>query len=159
MLTQALSAAISVPGLIITVPRLMDCAQVFKLNYSYDLPDPGRAMRNNGFAGKSVSAVLGGWTFSGITSFISGPPFTPSPVYDYCNSQNITGSSDGPRITVVGDPNLPKSQQTIYRTFNTAAFAVTPVGSFGNAAPGTLRGPGLQELGHRAEKGDSVGAW
>ena len=123
-------------------PLSFDRSQVFKLNYSYDLPDPGHSLRSKGFTGKSVSAVLGGWTFSGVTSFISGAPFTPT--FTTTNSENITGSSDGPRITVVGDPSLPKSQQTIYRTFNTSAFVVTPVGSFGNAAPGILRGPGLE---------------
>jgi hypothetical protein len=120
-------------------PLSYDRSQVFKLNYSADLPDPGHGV--SGFGGKALSAVAGSWTLSGITSFITGAPFTPS--FTTTNSQNITGSSDGPRITVIGDPNLPDGQGTIYHTFNTAAFAVTPVGSFGNASPGILRGPGL----------------
>jgi outer membrane receptor protein involved in Fe transport len=45
---------------------------------------------------------------------------------------------------VIGDPSLPKDQQTVNHTFNTAAFVVTPVGSFGNAGPGILRGPGVE---------------
>jgi hypothetical protein len=122
-------------------PLSFDRSQVLKINYSYDLPDPGKAIRDGG-ARKVTSGVLGGWTLSGVTSFSSGAPFTPT--FTTTNGQNITGSTDSARITVVGDPNLPSSQQTIYKTFNTAAFVLTPVGSFGNAAAGLLRGPGLQ---------------
>ena len=118
-----------------------DRSQVFKLNYSYDLPDPGHRMGKS-LAAKAVTFAAGNWTLSGVTSFVSGAPFTPT--FTTTNSQNITGSTDGARITVVGDPTLPSNQRTIYHTFNTAAFVVTPVGSFGNVAPGLLRGPGLE---------------
>ena len=105
-------------------PLTFDRSKIFKLNYSYDLPDPGRLVGGDTMGSKVVSTVLGHWTFSGITSFISGAPFTPT--FTTTNSENITGSSDGPRITVTGDPTLPKSQKTLSRAFNTGDFAVTP---------------------------------
>ena len=123
-------------------PLSYDRPQLFKLNYSYDFPDPGRLVGRNTPASKIVSNVFGDWTLSGVTTFSSGAPFTPT--FTTTNSENITGSSDGPRITVTGDPSLPKDQQTVNHTFNTAAFVVTPVGSFGNAGPGILRGPGVE---------------
>jgi hypothetical protein len=123
-------------------PLSFDRSQVFKLNYSYDLPDPGHLLASNTFGRKVVSAVTGGWTISGVTSFVTGAPFTPT--FTTSNSEDITGSSDGPRITVTGNPTLSSNQKTVYRTFNTSDFVVTPVGSFGNAAPGILRGPGLE---------------
>lgn len=137
-------------------PLSYDRSQVFKLNYSYDLPDPGHALGSNGIGRKAVSAVAGNWTLSGVTSFVSGAPFTPT--FTTTNSEDITGSSDGPRITVIGDPSLPKSQQTVSHTFNTTAFAVTPVGSFGNAAPGILRGPGLNNWDMALKKQIPLGA-
>ena len=53
------------------------------------------------------------------------------------------GAIEGARITVVGNPRLSKSEKTFHRNFRTEAFAATPVGSFGNAGVGILRGPGV----------------
>ena len=71
---------------------------------------------------------------------ISGSPFTPG--ISTVDGADLTGSSEGARITVIGDPNLDKSERTFFRNFNTAAFARTPAGSFGNAGVNVLRGPG-----------------
>lgn len=122
-------------------PLSFDRKQVLKINYSYDFPDAGHLLKSNAAGRRIVSSVLGDWTLSGVTSLISGAPFTPT--FTTTTSQDITGSTDGPRITVVGNPTLPSSRQTVYRAFNTSDFVVTPVGSFGNAGPGILRGPGL----------------
>jgi hypothetical protein len=113
-----------------------DRTHVFVANYSYDLPKAGSAL---GF--KPAAWVLDNWQVSGMTTFTSGAPFTPS--FSTTDGQDITGSSEGARITVVGDPYLPKSERTFYRNFNPAAFARTPQGSFGNAGVGVLRGPGV----------------
>ncbi len=56
---------------------------------------------------------------------------------------DTTGSGESARITVVGNPFLDKDQRTFDRNFNTAAFAPTPVGSFGNAGVGMMYGPGV----------------
>jgi hypothetical protein len=56
---------------------------------------------------------------------------------------DLTGSAEGSRITVLGDPRLAKSERTFFRNFKTEMFARTPVRDFGNAGIGLLRGPGV----------------
>src|SRR4029453_7959926 len=88
---------------------------------------------------------------SGITSFISGTPFTPT--FSTVDGQDITGSSEGARITVAGDPNLPESERDFFRNFRTEAFRRTPLGEFGNAGVGILRGPGTNKRDIPLKKG------
>jgi hypothetical protein len=117
-------------------PMSYDRTHVFVLNYSYDLPKVGSAL---GF--RPASWILDNWQLSGMTTFTSGAPITPS--FSTTDGQDITGSTEGARISVVGDPHLPKTERTFYRNFNTSAFVRTPQGSFGNAGVGILRGPGV----------------
>lgn len=117
-------------------PLSYDRSHVLIVNYVYDLPKLGERL-----GGKYLGAVLDGWNVSGITSFTTGAPFTPGWGTNY--TVDTTGSSEGARITVVGDPHLPKDQRSFYRNFRTEAFAPTPVGSFGNAGVGILRQPGI----------------
>jgi hypothetical protein len=42
---------------------------------------------------------------------------------------------------MIGNPNLPASQQTTTNFFNVAAFALPAVGQFGNASRGSIVGP------------------
>jgi hypothetical protein len=113
-----------------------DITHVFVFNYSWDMPDLGKKLDN-----RYISAVLGNWQIAGITSFLSGTPFLPG--FSTSDGQDITGSAEGARIDVVGDPNLPKSERTFERNFNTAAFARPAKGTFGNAGVRILRNPGV----------------
>ncbi len=54
------------------------------------------------------------------------------------------GSNEGARITVAGDPKLPKDQWTFDRTFRTEVFKRTAPRDFRNAGIGLLRGPGIE---------------
>jgi len=87
--------------------------------------------------------VLDSWQLSGITTFQSGAPFTPT--FTTTDGQDITGSASGvvPRITVTGDPKLSKGDKSFARAFNTDVFQRTPLRGFGNAGNGLLRGPGI----------------
>jgi hypothetical protein len=85
--------------------------------------------------------VLDNWQLSGITSFITGAPFTPG--YSTVDGADLTGSGEGARINVVGAASLPKSEKTFFRNFNTEAFARPAARTFGDAGVGILRGPGL----------------
>jgi hypothetical protein len=105
-------------------------------NYTYELPKVGGRL---GF--RPAGWVLDNWVVSGITSFISGAPFTPG--FSTVDAADLTGSSEGARITVVGDATLPKSERTFFRNFNTEAFQRTPRGGFGNAGVNMLYGPGI----------------
>jgi hypothetical protein len=112
------------------------------VNYSYDLPKPGKALNF-----KPLGILTDGWTLSGITSYSSGSPFTPS--FTTTNGLDITGSaSEGARINVVGDPYASVPEGTpglphgrIY--FNPAVFAEPAVGTIGNAGVNIMYGPGF----------------
>lgn len=102
----------------------------FVANYSYDLPNLGKH-----FNLRPLGWVTDNWTWGGITSFVTGTPYTPS--MSTTDGQDITGSSEGARPMVVGNvcsgPN----------GFNASALARTPRGSFGNLGVGTCTGPGI----------------
>jgi len=117
-------------------PYPFDRSHVLTLNYVYELPNVGVRL-----GGKPLAAVLDRWNVSGVTSFVSGAPFTPG--FSTTYTTDITGSGEGARITVLADPRLPKSEKTFYRNFRQDAFALTPVSSFGNAGVSLLRGPGV----------------
>jgi hypothetical protein len=116
------------------------------INYVYNLPKPGARLGS-----KVLGVITDNWVLSGLTTFASGSPYTPS--FSINNPTVImTGSAYGSRFNVVSDPYLPKSERTYYKQFKTDAFAVpTPCSStnktlacFGNAGNGILRGPGKQ---------------
>jgi hypothetical protein len=117
-------------------PVTFDRSHMLVFNYTYELPKLGKQ------AGlRALAVITDGWSVSGVTSFISGSPYTPGMATTY--TSDITGSTEGARITVVGDPRLSKGEKDFSRNFRQEAFALTPVGSFGNAGIGILRGPGI----------------
>ena len=132
-------------------PLDWDRSHVFVVNYFYDLPKVAERM-----GVRPLRWVLDDWQISGITSFISGGPFTPS--FSTTDGQDITGSTEGARITVVGDPKLDKSQKTFYRNFNTDVFRRTPQRSFGNCGLNILRGPGVNNWDIAISKRVPLGA-
>lgn len=117
-------------------PLTYDRTHIFSLNYLYDLPDLGRRLNS-----RFVGAITDHWALSGITTFVSGYPFTPT--FGTTKALDITGSSEGAVINVIGNPTLSKSEKTFGHNFNTQAFALPTVGTFGDAGVGILRGPGV----------------
>ena len=113
-----------------------DVTHAMIFNYSWDLPNPMGSLKN-----PILNRVFGDWQVSGITTFLSGTPFTPG--FSTTDSVDLTGSSEGALITVLGDPGLSKSEKSFGRNFKTEMFARTPKGEFGNAGIGLLRGPGV----------------
>ncbi len=112
-------------------PLSFDRTHSLVINYSYDLPKPGKK-----YDIKPLGWFLDNWTLSGITSFISGAPYMPT--FGTTDGQDITGTAaEGARVTVVGDASAGP------HGINPAAFARTPKGSFGNARLGMLPGPGM----------------
>jgi hypothetical protein len=116
-----------------------DRTNVLTINYVYELP-----ALSGKLGAKWLHAVTDDWRVSGVTTFSSGAVYTPSLSTTY--TSDISGSSEAARIQVVGDPYLPKSQRTFSKNFNTAAFALPAVGTFGNAGIGVLRGPGTNNF-------------
>jgi hypothetical protein len=91
-------------------------------------------------AGRSaIRYLLGGWQTNGIITFQTGGPLTIASGID--NSLSGIGSD---RADIIGDPSLPGDRakaQKILRWFNTDAFAINALGTFGDVGRGTLRGP------------------
>lgn len=117
-------------------PQSQDRRHVLVFNYIYDVPKLGRLLNS-----RPLGWVVDNWQISGITSFISGAPFTPN--FSTTDGADITGSEIGARIVVTGNPTLSKGDKTFYRTFDTSVFQRPAKGDFGNAGTGILYGPGV----------------
>jgi hypothetical protein len=85
-------------------------------------------------------AILGGWQISTIVSKSSGFPRT---VYSGTDRSNTGGGQDRPDVVAGQDPVLPGGQETIARWFNTNAYTLNALGTFGNAGRNTFFGPGI----------------
>jgi hypothetical protein len=98
--------------------------------------------------------LIGGWTVSSVLIAQTGQFFNPVfSGFDVSNTNN-TGNQRPDRI---GNGNLPVSQRSINRWFDSAAFAVpgdgngdgrpdANVGRFGNSGRAVLEGPGFLNL-------------
>ncbi|MGH9843326.1 MAG: TonB-dependent receptor domain-containing protein, partial [Blastocatellia bacterium] len=112
-----------------------DVAHRFSLSYTYELP----------FARKN--RLLGGWQTAGIVTLQTGRPFTVALLSEFDNSntgRSNLGFGANDRPNLVGNPKL--DNPTPERWFNTAAFAIPPFGSFGNAGRNILDGPGYRNV-------------
>ena len=121
-------------------PLSFNRAQVLAVTYSYDFP------KLNLPGGKFTGVVVNGWTLSGITSFSTGAPLSPtmslSPALDVTGSSTGT-TGDTARPTILCNPSSGARTGTS-QIFNAGCFGMTPVGSFGNAGVGYLTGPGFE---------------
>lgn len=89
--------------------------------------------------GKDLHGLAGGlladWQISLVGNYSSGIAYS----IVNASSQTNVGGTDRPNL--IGDPNLPASERTLQRWFNTSAFALQPQYTAGNLAPGTMHGP------------------
>ncbi len=122
-------------------PQGSDRRHLATITYAYDIPGLGKALHS-----KPLGIITDGWNLSGITTYSTGAPFTPS--FSWSDSRDITGSADeGARINVVGNPyaNVPAGSPGLPHgviAFNPAAFASPTIGQIGNAGVNILTGPG-----------------
>jgi Carboxypeptidase regulatory-like domain/TonB dependent receptor-like, beta-barrel len=131
----------------------LDRTLAYNLSFLYELPwGRGRRWLQSGAA----SWFLGGWQLGGILSMISGPPLDQA----LLNNLNCVCKARG---SVVGEPNLPESERTIDRWFNTGF--VVPVtadqiarGEYGNSGRNLIDGPGWKNLDFLASKDFPMGA-
>ncbi len=82
--------------------------------------------------------ILGGWQISSVTVIQTGTFFTPT----YSGADPTNTATFGGRTQVVGDWQIPSGQRILQRWFNPAAFAIPQNGTFGNAGPYSMQGPG-----------------
>jgi hypothetical protein len=117
---------------------VFDARQRFVSSVLYDLPfGKGRRFLNHGL----LSNILGGWELSSIVTASSGFPLTV--VVGTDRSQTATGvNSDRPNLT--GESYaVPSGQPGPRQWFNIGAFAMQPLGTYGNGGRNTVIGPGI----------------
>jgi len=120
----------------------------FTVGWVYELPfGKGKPLLSHvsGVAGKLVS----GWSTQGIYVAHSGIPI----VFDLRSSvSSNVGRQDMNRPDRVCDGNLPKSERTLTRAFDTSCFVDHPFGRFGNSGNGVLIGQGINTFNLTAMK-------
>jgi hypothetical protein len=89
--------------------------------------------------GGIANVLLGGWQLGSIITIQTGSPVTITTGQDRAQTG---GGFDRPNTTGE-DAVLPKSERTTSRYFNTNAFVLQPLGTFGNVGRNTLIAPGI----------------
>ena len=115
-------------------PSDFDIRHRLAVNYVFELPFGS----NKKYATSGVgSAILGGWTWSGIYAIRSGRPFTVS------QSSNNVGTSMFGMPNVTGSTPFPK---TVDQWMTLEGFQAVPSGTFGNEQRNQYRGPRWQSF-------------
>ena len=115
-----------------------DRTHIFKVNWVWDIP---RVPVSNAVANQ----ILNGWQISGIYTAQTGRPRNVT--FATTRAVDFTGTpSQGPRLQHIAAAILPKSERTFERYFNTGAFILPEVGTFGNMARYVIRDPGLNNF-------------
>jgi hypothetical protein len=123
-----------------------DVPHRFVSAYVFDLPF-GKGRRFD-IQNPVLNFLVGGFQFSGITTFQSGRPF------DVTQTTNTTRAFNAlmrPNTTGT-NPNIPASERTLDRYFNTGAFAAAAPLAFGTSPRNPVRGPGLMNTDLALEK-------
>lgn len=114
----------------------IDHAHSVSVNYIYALPDASRVLNF-----RPLRSIVDNWQLSGILRFQSGYPQSVSCGRTY--SVNLYGGGDAGRCIVTGIAQLPRSDRTFDRYFNTSVFQPPTAENSGNARPDIFTGPGI----------------
>jgi hypothetical protein len=88
-----------------------------------------------------VRSFLDHWSISAVGNYQSGNPF--SPIVSSLRSGSLN-AFDRPNVVYGQSVSLPDPGPNAW--FNTAAFALNPIGQFGNAGRNILTGPELRDI-------------
>jgi outer membrane receptor protein involved in Fe transport len=120
-------------------PTGNDVRHRFTMTSVYELPvGKGKKFLSNHWLG----SVVGNWTLGGLLTLQSGEPFT---VNTQVNT-TFVNSAGAQRADVLRDPNLPNSEKTLNRWFDTGAFTQPAQYRFGNQGVNILRADGTINL-------------
>jgi hypothetical protein len=123
-----------------------DQRQRFVLSYVYELPF-GKGQRFLGNTAGFANYLVSGWQVNGITTIASGNPFTAEVLGgDRAQVGTFSGGVQLANVVPGQNGNLPSSQRSVQQWFNTAAFTLAPLGTFGNAGRNNLIGPGTNNF-------------
>jgi hypothetical protein len=116
-------------------PMGVDFRHVASIAWTYELPI-GEGRQFLATAPKALDLIAGGWSINGIAWMRTGPPLSVTAANNLLN----TGTSNYANVKC-SDVNYPKR---IEQWFDTSCFVdSTDPYVFGNARPGSLRGPGV----------------
>jgi hypothetical protein len=119
---------------------VFDVRHRFVASVLYELPfGAGKPFMQSGVGG----AILGGWQVTTIVTASSGFPRT---AYVGTDRSNTGGGQDRPNVVAGQNPDLPSDQRTVAQWFNTAAYTLNAVGTWGNAGRNTFFGPGITNV-------------
>jgi hypothetical protein len=125
-------------------PAAFNVKNNLSLSFVYAVPFLGKRWRN-GFARQA----LDGWQFSGIASFITGPPLPIN--YTFVNAVDITGASGigvDSRVDLSCNPNLGFGNTSFNQAFNTTCVHPPTKAELGigNASKYPFVGPGVENF-------------
>ncbi len=115
-------------------PSSSDFRHRFVQSVVYDIPGLSRS--------GLLKTITGGWEISGIFTYQGGFPITP---LSSAGTSEVVGANDRANV-IPGVPLYLSQNQDPSQWFNPAAFAVAPVGQYGNAGKGIIIGPNLIDL-------------
>jgi hypothetical protein len=121
-----------------------DLTNILSVNLLYQVP-VGKGKRFS--TGNGVlDYILGNWQANNIFSAHSGIPFMPQISSDIANTGNYSGAgNEYETADLVGNPNS-IAHRGAAEWFNTAAYAVPPLYTYGTTPRNSLRGPGYWDL-------------
>ncbi len=117
-------------------PSGNDIRHRFTVSSVYELPI-GRGKRY--LTKGALGAIAGNWSVGLLALMQTGPPTT---VTTQTNTTNAF-SAGAQRANILRDPNLPNSERTLLRWFDTSAFTQPDTFTFGTGGRGTVRGDGV----------------
>jgi hypothetical protein len=121
-----------------------DLKHFLSVNLLYQVPvgSGKRFSTGNGIA----DYILGNWQVNGIFLAHSGVPFMPQISSDIANTGNYSGAgNEYETADLVGNPNQIQKRGTA-EWFNTAAYAVPALYTYGTTPRNSLRGPAYWNL-------------
>jgi hypothetical protein len=106
----------------------------------YELPF-GKGRQYFGTMNRAVDAALGGWQLGTIFTAHTGFPLTIK-----ANTDPSGTGARSFRANVIGTPNDPHNIGPGALYLDPTAYSVPTAGTFGNAGPGIVRGPGMRRV-------------
>jgi hypothetical protein len=131
-------------------PLSNDRTNVLAINYSYNLPGPGNQLG-------VLKHVFDNWVLSGVTVYSSGAPLEPSCSSVSAGPANSDPSLSGGGARCEGIANPKNFTQSFYTNFNTSAFGMAPVETFGNIGENILRQPSWTNFNVALQKVARIG--
>jgi len=116
-----------------------DIPHSFVSSVVWDLPMGAR--RRHPLHGVS-GAIVNDWTVAALVTLQSGVPVAVTQTTNF----NAFAGFGVQRPNMVSNPVLPAAERTPAQWFNTAAFAIAPVFTLGNAARNPVTGPAYRDV-------------